>query len=134
MAKGMVRKIDELGRITIPKEIRKSFEITDKDPLGMWVDNGVIRLSKADDKFRGIARELDELGRLTLPVECRRSMGYEERQKVDIYVEGEEICIRKEGCEWCGCTEHIIEVKGHLMCNTCAGEVASTLAIKILEG
>ena len=30
---GMVRRIDDLGRIVIPKEIRKSLRIKEGDPL-----------------------------------------------------------------------------------------------------
>jgi len=30
---GILRKVDELGRIVIPKEIRKNFRIREGDPL-----------------------------------------------------------------------------------------------------
>ena len=32
-ATGIVRRIDDLGRIVIPKEIRRSFRIREGDPL-----------------------------------------------------------------------------------------------------
>ncbi len=32
-ATGIVRRIDDLGRIVIPKEIRRSFRIKEGDPL-----------------------------------------------------------------------------------------------------
>jgi transcriptional pleiotropic regulator of transition state genes len=116
MAKGIVRKIDELGRITLPMEYRRTFGIGVKSPIGMYIVGGVIHLVKVDDRFRGIARELDELGRLTLPIECRRTLGFGDRQEVDIYVDGEEICIRKEGCFICSSTDVLIEVDGALIC------------------
>ena len=43
---GMVRPIDELGRIVIPKEIRKSMNINDRDPLAISVEGDNIILSK----------------------------------------------------------------------------------------
>lgn len=43
---GMVRKIDELGRIVIPMELRKYFGIDVKDPLEIYVEDGNIILSK----------------------------------------------------------------------------------------
>ena len=33
MSKGIIRQIDELGRIVLPKEMRKSLDIDSKDPL-----------------------------------------------------------------------------------------------------
>jgi transcriptional pleiotropic regulator of transition state genes len=37
---GIVRKIDELGRIVLPKELRRTFHINEKDPLEIYVDEG----------------------------------------------------------------------------------------------
>ena len=42
-ATGIVRRIDDLGRVVIPKEIRRSLGIREGDPLEVYVDNnGVI--------------------------------------------------------------------------------------------
>ncbi len=38
-ATGIVRRIDELGRIVIPKEIRRSMHIREGDPLEIFVNN-----------------------------------------------------------------------------------------------
>lgn len=46
---GMVRRIDELGRIVIPKEIRKKLEIDIKDPMEIYVDGRSITLKKIED-------------------------------------------------------------------------------------
>lgn len=46
-ATGIVRKIDELGRIVIPKEIRKTLRIREGDPLEIYTDReGQIILKK----------------------------------------------------------------------------------------
>lgn len=37
-ATGIVRRIDDLGRIVIPKEIRRSFRIKEGDPLEIYTD------------------------------------------------------------------------------------------------
>lgn len=124
MAKGIIRKIDYLGRIVIPMEFRKTFGINEKDPLGMTMENDVIHLVKADENFRGIVRNLDELGRYTIPIESRRELSLEIGQKVDIFVEGESICIRKDGCGWCGSTKDLSEVDGHVICQKCIDKVA----------
>jgi len=46
-ATGIVRRIDDLGRIVIPKEIRKTLRIREGDPLEIYTDaDGVIILKK----------------------------------------------------------------------------------------
>lgn len=45
-ATGVIRRIDELGRIVIPKEIRQTMDINEKDPLEIFTDNGRIILQK----------------------------------------------------------------------------------------
>lgn len=43
---GMVRKVDELGRIVIPKEIRNILNIDRKDPLEIFTSGDAIVLRK----------------------------------------------------------------------------------------
>lgn len=43
---GIVRKLDELGRIVIPIEIRNKFNISERDPIEIYVDGTNIILSK----------------------------------------------------------------------------------------
>ena len=43
---GIVRKVDELGRIVLPKELRQILNIDKKDPLEIFVDNTSIVLQK----------------------------------------------------------------------------------------
>ena len=37
-ATGIVRRIDELGRLVIPKEIRRSLRIRESDPIEIYTD------------------------------------------------------------------------------------------------
>ncbi|HHW74379.1 MAG TPA: stage V sporulation protein T [Firmicutes bacterium] len=39
-ATGIVRRIDDLGRVVIPKEIRRTLKIREGDPLEIYVDRG----------------------------------------------------------------------------------------------
>ncbi len=43
---GIVRKVDELGRIVIPKELRKSFNVNEGNPLEIYTDGDNIILKK----------------------------------------------------------------------------------------
>ncbi len=43
---GVVRRVDELGRIVLPIELRRSLDINIKDPVEIFVDNERIILQK----------------------------------------------------------------------------------------
>ena len=46
-ATGVVRRIDDLGRVVIPKEIRKTLRIKEGEPLEIFTDkDGSILLRK----------------------------------------------------------------------------------------
>lgn len=46
IAKGLIRKLDKLGRIVIPKEIRDEFEIDIGNQVEIYVSNSSIILKK----------------------------------------------------------------------------------------
>lgn len=43
---GIVRKVDELGRIVLPKELRTTLGIAQRDPLEIYIDGENIILRK----------------------------------------------------------------------------------------
>lgn len=43
---GIVRKVDELGRVVIPKELRRTIGIKEKDPIEIFIDGEQIILKK----------------------------------------------------------------------------------------
>ncbi|MBM4765327.1 AbrB/MazE/SpoVT family DNA-binding domain-containing protein [Bacillus sp. B15-48] len=43
---GIVRKVDELGRVVIPIELRRTLNIAEKDALEIYVDDDRIVLKK----------------------------------------------------------------------------------------
>lgn len=45
-ATGIVRKVDELGRIVLPKELRRTLGIGEKDPMEIYTDGKGIILRK----------------------------------------------------------------------------------------
>lgn len=57
---GIVRKVDELGRVVLPIELRRSMDINEKDALEIFVDNDKIILKKYQpaDIFTGSMDDL----------------------------------------------------------------------------
>lgn len=43
---GIVRRVDELGRIVLPIELRRTLDITERDSLEIYVDGASIILKK----------------------------------------------------------------------------------------
>lgn len=43
---GIVRRVDELGRIVLPIELRRTLDITERDSLEIYVDGSSIILKK----------------------------------------------------------------------------------------
>ncbi len=43
---GIVRRVDELGRVVLPKELRRTLNIREKDALEIFVDGSMIMLKK----------------------------------------------------------------------------------------
>lgn len=48
-ATGVIRKIDELGRLVVPKEIRKKLGISTDDPVEIYVEGEQIILKKYEE-------------------------------------------------------------------------------------
>ena len=57
---GIVRRIDDLGRIIIPKDIRRVFHITEGDPMEIFVDEDSVILKR----YYPQSTVLDALSRL----------------------------------------------------------------------
>lgn len=61
-ATGIIRRVDELGRVVIPIEIRNQFNIVEKDPIEIYVDGSSIVLKKFEPNciFCGSTKNLIE--------------------------------------------------------------------------
>ena len=57
---GIVRKVDELGRIVLPIELRRTLDIEIKDSIEIYVENDSIILKKYEPTciFCGNSKEL----------------------------------------------------------------------------
>mgnify|MGYP002520364286 FL=1 len=60
---GIVRKVDELGRVVIPIELRRTLGIEIKDPIEIYVDGDYIVLKKYEPAciFCGNAKDVTRI-------------------------------------------------------------------------
>ncbi len=77
---GVVRRIDELGRIVIPKEIRRNLRIKDGEALEIFVDSDLIGLKKFSpmNDLESIAKALVE----SVYMSSKRDMIITDRDKI----------------------------------------------------
>ena len=75
-ASGIVRKVDPLGRIVIPKEIRKVMSINEGDPLEIVKDNNGILLKKYNKGciFCGSDKNIIEFKGMLVCEECKKAL------------------------------------------------------------
>lgn len=73
---GIIRKLDDLGRIVIPKEIRKRHEINDKDFVTI-IDAGshvIVKKYRNGCIFCGGEQDISEYKNLYVCRMCRKSL------------------------------------------------------------
>ncbi len=73
---GIVRKVDDLGRVVIPIELRRTLDIEEKDPLEIHVDGEQIVLRKhmASCVFCGSEQELGQFHQKNICASCRTDL------------------------------------------------------------
>ncbi len=73
---GIVRKVDELGRIVIPMELRNKLDIAEKDSLEIFVDGSSIILKKYSSSctFCGSDKNLITFGDKLICSKCKEKI------------------------------------------------------------
>lgn len=60
-ATGIVRRMDDLGRIVIPKEVRRTLSLKEGDPFEIYTDNNVVCFKKINTEITETAEELEKI-------------------------------------------------------------------------
>ena len=73
---GIVRKIDELGRIVLPIEIRRTMHIDVRDPMEIYVDGNSIILKKYEQEcvFCGSTKKVTNFKNRNICENCRKEL------------------------------------------------------------
>ena len=75
-ATGIVRKVDVLGRIVLPIELRKNLNIEKEDPIEIYVDGDYILLKKYEPAciFCGNAKDVKRIRDKNICDECVKEL------------------------------------------------------------
>jgi transcriptional pleiotropic regulator of transition state genes len=73
---GIIRKVDELGRIVIPIELRNSLKIVEKDPIEIFTDGSSIILKKHEESciFCGSTEDIIEYKEKLICTKCSKKI------------------------------------------------------------
>lgn len=73
---GIVRKVDELGRIVLPIELRRTLNIAEKDSLEIYVEDDTIILRKFETRcvFCGNSKNVVEYKGKNICPDCIRDI------------------------------------------------------------
>ena len=74
---GIIRRVDELGRVVLPIELRNKFGITEKDPMEIYVDGSSIILKKYEPNciFCGNSKNLADFQGKMICEKCAGKIG-----------------------------------------------------------
>jgi len=125
---GIVRHVDSLDRIVLPKELRNTLGIDPKGSLEIFVDGAYVILEKhfndatiSDKGNTGIVRHVDDVGRIVIPKEICHKLGLEPKDALEIFVEDTRLVLGKyePACIFCGEAQDTIVYKKKLVCEKC---------------
>ncbi len=73
---GIIRRVDELGRVVIPIELRNQFNIVEKDPIEIYVEGSSIILKKFEPNciFCGNTKNLLNYSDKHICAECSQKI------------------------------------------------------------
>lgn len=73
---GIIRKIDELGRIVLPAELRRTLDIAERDSMEIYVDGTSVVLQKYEPTcvFCGSAQDILSYREKHVCLHCVRSL------------------------------------------------------------
>ena len=91
---GIIRRIDDLGRVVIPKEIRRNLGIREDDPLEILIHEDCIcfkkyipnKLEKVSDAFKELADFAEDEGGLRMRTRVSKLQAEVEERLKEIFV------------------------------------------------
>ncbi len=129
-ATGIVRRIDDLGRLVFPIEIRRILDITQGDKIEIYVtDNKVVckkYIEGAVHPTTSVVRPVDSLGRTVIPMEVRKMLSLPVKAAMQIFVDGDSIVLKEyeEKCVFCASADNLFDFKNKKICAACKEQIS----------
>lgn len=132
-----VTRSDPSGRILIPKEIRKSYQLKE-GPVELFFKNPGIYMRAAVEKPAGIIRRLNAQGRMSIPSTYRKQMDWRYEIGIEIYHFTDEylyLQMDQRVCVFCSSTdvEKMVPVRKKYICEDCLQEALGNRLIRNLD-
>ncbi len=129
-ATGIVRRIDDLGRLVFPIEIRRILDIVHGDKVEIYVtDNKIVCKKYIEDAVHpatSVVRPVDSLGRTVIPMEVRKMLSLPVKAAMQIFVDGDGIILKEyeEKCVFCGSSDNLFDFKNKKICSLCKDQIS----------
>lgn len=125
---GVARKFDELGRVTLPIEMRRTLGMVAGEPVEITCEHSVIKIElRKKESICGITRCIDPLGRITVPKETRDMLHIGTKDAVMVTINGGSLLLTpvKHTCVFCGSTKQIklVSKNGMYVCSNCVTDL-----------
>ena len=92
-ATGIVRRVDDLGRVVIPKEIRRSMGIKEGEPLEIYLENDAVIFRRYSYNLANEVKHLAEL------IECNCNADRETMADISRMLSTVAELVKGEECE-----------------------------------
>jgi len=127
--RGIIRRLDGLGRIVIPIEFRRKYGYNESEEVLISKIGDYVVIRKPKEGSYGISRNLDELGRPVIPIEIRNVLNWEEKDKIIITLYQDMIILRKENqkCILCYSEKKLQEFNQKTICEKCAIKITQQI-------
>lgn len=134
---GIIRRIEDLGRVCLPIEYRRALKLFSDEKLEIVSDGEKIiarrpLIINGQIQLQGDLRKFDaKLGRLLIPSEIRKIFKLSTGARVAISIDGDELVLRPlyEQCVFCNSKENLLEFSEENICRGCARAISAKVAI-----
>lgn len=101
---GIIRKLDELGRVVIPKDYRQGKVEDGETKIAIYHINNYVVIEILKDQSKETNRKFDDLGRIVVNKEIRNELNWHEKDSIEIWNIENYFILKKveEECVFCG--------------------------------
>lgn len=131
---GIVRKIDELGRVVIPNDYRIN-KYQEGSKVYLQVLDNYIILTDKNEFETGIEKRFDELGRILIAKEIRDNLDIKYADSLMIWSFDGGIVIKKieDECIFCKNKNNLQQFNEKLICDGCIEQISELKKQKTLK-